>query len=300
MKTFRKTYIEITNVCDLSCDFCRPTTRAPRFMDREVFSIVLEKIRGYSKLLHFHVMGEPLLHPEIGPFLVLCGDHGYQVNLVTNGMSLKEKGDSILGKPALKQVSISVHSISGNPDIQSLDAYFQSIYDFAQKASRVPGLSISLRLWNMNGDANHQRSAEILHHLERTFLLPGSLLDTLCRKPSCKLGKNVWLNCAPRFEWPDLSNRDYGNTGFCLGLRNQFAILVDGTVVPCCLDRNGVMALGNIREQALSDILDGTRARKIRRGFDAGLVAEELCRKCGYRLKFGEEGSAKSGSPILP
>jgi radical SAM protein with 4Fe4S-binding SPASM domain len=288
MKTFRKTYIEITNVCDLSCDFCRPTARAPRFMDRRLFSIVLEKIRGYSKLLHFHVMGEPLLHPEIGPFLDLCGEHGYQVNLVTNGISLLEKGDSILGRPALKQVSISLHSISGNPGKGSPDAYFHSLYDFAQKASRVLGLSISLRLWNMNDDEDHVRNAEILRHLERTFLLPGSLMDMLREKQSCKLGRNVWLNCAPRFEWPDLSNREYGNTGFCLGLRDQFAILVDGTVVPCCLDRNGVMALGNIKDQPLSDILSSERARKIRQGFDAGEVAEELCRKCGYRLKFGE------------
>jgi len=288
MKTFRKTYIEITNVCDLSCDFCGPTTRAPQFMDRQLFSIILERIRGYSKLLHFHVMGEPLLHPEIGTFLDLCAEHGYQVNLVTNGMSLLAKGDSILGKPALKQISISVHSISGNPSKGPPDEYFHSLYDFAQKASRVPGLSISLRLWNMSSDADRQRNAGIIHLLEREFLLPGSLMDTLRKKPSCKLGRNVWLNCAPRFKWPDLSNREYGNSGFCLGLRDQFAILVDGTVVPCCLDRNGTMALGNIREQALPDILNGERARKMRQEFDAGAVVEELCRKCGYRLKFGK------------
>jgi radical SAM protein with 4Fe4S-binding SPASM domain len=79
---------------------------------------------------------------------------------------------------------------------------------------------------------------------------------------------------------------DFGESGFCLGLREQFAVLADGTVVPCCLDRNADMALGNIFKQPINDILEGERARRIVDGFSKRQIAEELCRKCSYRQRF--------------
>ena len=73
---------------------------------------------------------------------------------------------------------------------------------------------------------------------------------------------------------------------FCHGLRRQLAVLCDGTVVPCCLDGEGELALGNLFRQELEDILRGERAAAIHAGFDARRPVEELCRRCGYAERF--------------
>ena len=71
-----------------------------------------------------------------------------------------------------------------------------------------------------------------------------------------------------------------------VALRDQLAVLCDGTVVPCCLDGEGELALGNLFRQELEDILRGERAAAIHAGFDARRPAEELCRRCGYAERF--------------
>ncbi len=289
---FRKTYIEITNSCGLSCDFCRKTSRPPRRMDRELFTAILPHLRGRSKLLHFHVMGEPLSHPDVGLFLDICADYGLDVNLVTSGLSLAEKADLILGKTALKQVSVSLHSFAGNEKRLPIEDYLDSVLAFAEKA-RSPGLKVSLRLWDRNSGADPLLQSRLLSHIARRLSLPHPLELLPTDKNSVKLAAHLYLNPAPRFEWPDLANKDYGRTGTCHGLRDQFAILVDGTVVPCCLDNDGAMALGNVTEQPLEEILSSDRARRICEGFAKGVVVEELCRKCSYRLRFDKKNNAE-------
>ena len=73
---------------------------------------------------------------------------------------------------------------------------------------------------------------------------------------------------------------------FCLGLREQAAVLCDGTVVPCCLDHEGDIPLGNLLEQSLEEILSAPRAAALLRGFSDGKPSEELCRRCGFATRF--------------
>ena len=70
------------------------------------------------------------------------------------------------------------------------------------------------------------------------------------------------------------------------GLRDQIGILCDGTVVPCCLDAEGSIALGNIFRQSLDEILNSERAKALYRGFSNRAPAEELCLRCGYAERF--------------
>ena len=286
-KKFRKTYIEITNVCNLSCDFCPKNSRPPEFMNGSVFLEILENLLGISHLLHFHVMGEPLLHPEVGWFLDRCADFGYRVNLVTNGTLLAERGDALIGKPALRQVSISLQGLEYSP-MPSLDEYFETIFAFIRKSKCHPGSgsAVSLRLWNIEAGADPSFQTVVLRKIASVFSAPEVRIDALPPQTPLRLAEKVYLNPAPRFEWPAGTNPEYGESGFCLGLRDQFAILVDGTVVPCCLDHAGMMALGNVAQSSIREILSSDRARRIRDGFAAGRVEEELCRKCSYRLRF--------------
>ena len=73
----------------------------------------------------------------------------------------------------------------------------------------------------------------------------------------------------------------------CIRDREQLAVLSDGTVVPCCLDHEGDIPLGNLLERDLEDILRGPRARALYDGFSRRRPSEALCRRCGYARRFG-------------
>ncbi len=288
---FRKTYIEITNVCNRTCDFCPGTSRRPRFMERVLFQRILIQLRGISRLLLFHVMGEPLLHPELCVFLDLCAYHGYRVNLVTNGVLLPAAGGALFSKTALRQVSISLHHLAEQSAPRVLDAYFQGIKECIREARLRPGLTVSLRLWNWRARGNTSFWDDVLRRIADMVSAPHTRLRALSEKKPLRLAEHLWLNCSPRFAWPSLDNQDYGTIGTCLGLREQVAILADGTVVPCCLDHDGVITLGNLASATLDQILSGTRAVALRKGFCKGAIVEELCKKCSFRLRFNREGS---------
>ena len=96
----------------------------------------------------------------------------------------------------------------------------------------------------------------------------------------------VWLEEGERFDWPDMGAKDRGDSCFCRGLRDQIGVLCDGTVVPCCLDHEGDIALGNLFESELEEIMSTEKARRIYEGFTARKAVEPLCRRCGYARRF--------------
>jgi radical SAM protein with 4Fe4S-binding SPASM domain len=253
-------------------------------MSPERFENILTRLGTYSTHLYFHVLGEPLLHPHLSKLLDIAHDHGKLVNLVTNGTLIGEKGPLILGKPALRQVTFSLHSFVPGKQISSVESYLEPIVSFARQASK--NHLICLRIWDTDAQADSAGGAAIVRFIEKEFRVPYSLEEKLQVSSGIPLSKNIFLNKTKRFTWPDASGPDYGDSGFCLGLREQIAILVDGTVVPCCLDRNGDIALGNILSQEMKQILESKRAREIYSGFSRHKVSETLCRHCSYRLRF--------------
>jgi organic radical activating enzyme len=202
-------------------------------MSRELFEDILSKIKGNSEFLYFHVMGEPLLHPEISTFLDLCHQYGYRVNITTNGTLIEEIGDSIVFKPALRQVNFSLHSFEANINEYSMACYLNKIFKFIKRSREKSDLLICLRLWNITEEGKNDKNRFVLQQIESEFGLDFKLEDKLT--PTCKgikLGDNVFLNQASVFNWPDNELEDIDCKGFCYGLRDQVAILVDGTVVP--------------------------------------------------------------------
>ena len=99
-----------------------------------------------------------------------------------------------------------------------------------------------------------------------------------------KLNQNVFLSIKTPFKWPDLCDNEQIETT-CYGLRRQIAILVDGTVVPCCVDNDGDINLGNIFKESLDTILNTKNALKIKKGFEDNKCIHELCKKCEYRIR---------------
>ena len=276
----KRAYIEITNICNLRCEFCPGTRRENRSMSTDEFRTVAEKLKGTVKYLYFHVMGEPLLHKEIGGFLDIARELGFRVCLTTNGTLVGKRGDEILAHPALHKVSISLHSMEGN-GVQELRDYLETVWNFSAQAAQR-GVIVALRLWNIGG--SDARNGEILAFLG-SKLGADPLTMPQPREGNWKLRDKLYLEQAERFEWPDLAAEE-AEVRFCLGLREQIAVLCDGTVVPCCLDHEGDIPLGNLFEQELDEVLASPRAKALYDGFSRGKPSEELCRRCGYATRF--------------
>ena len=277
----KRAYIEITNMCNLRCSFCPGTGRKKEFMTPERFRLLAEKLRGHVGYLYLHVMGEPLLHPRLGEILAIAADLGFRLCLTTNGTLLGERGGTVLAARGVHKVSVSLHSAEGN-GMGELTEYLSSVWDFSRQASEA-GTICALRLRNLGGA--EARNGEILAFLaERLGSWPLALPQP--RRGSWRLGERLYLEQAERFDWPDVNAPETG-TRFCLGLREQAAVLCDGTVTPCCLDHEGDIPLGNLLERNLEEILDTPRARALVRGFSEGRPPEALCRRCGFATRFG-------------
>ncbi|MET3210261.1 UNVERIFIED_CONTAM: radical SAM protein with 4Fe4S-binding SPASM domain [Paenibacillus sp. PvR008] len=290
LKTFKKVYIEITSICNLACSFCPQTQRVKKFIDPEIFRDVLDQVKPHTDFIYLHVKGEPLLHPKIDLLLESAHEKGLKVNITTNGTLLPKTGHKLLGQPALRQMNFSLHSFDGHEGSVDREGYLGNIFTFVREAVKH-NVIISFRLWNLTQDnltnVQRQRNRETLERLEQEFGLDYRIEEKVIPGSGVKIAPNVYLNQDHEFEWPSLSAPEDDGKGFCHALRSQAAVLVDGTVVPCCLDGEGVINLGNVHEQSFSDIVEGERANRLYFGFSKREAVEELCRKCGYRKRFG-------------
>ena len=272
---FSKIYLEISNLCNLSCSFCPGTRREKRTMTEEEFTSLMPVLRPWSDFLYFHLMGEPLCHPDAENFLEIAGNFGFRVILTTNGTLLNKKGADLLRHPGLHKVNISLQAAEANDF--SFPDYLEQVCAFGKAAEG--NILISYRLWN-NGGLD-SRNAEILDALHTVF--PG---EWVRERRGIRIGNRVYLEHGDKFDWPELTASDGGETGFCYGLRDQIGVLCDGTVVPCCLDHDGDLALGNLFRQSMEEILDSPRAKAIYDGFSQRKAVEPLCRRCGYARRF--------------
>lgn len=275
---FARAYVEITNVCNANCGFCHGTKREKRFMSAAEFERVCTALQGHTKYICLHLMGEPLLHPQLAEILDIAAKNGYNTCITTNGFLIPEVGNVLSGE-RLYKLSVSLHSFEANGG-KDLFAYLSAVRSLCDRLSNE-GTICALRLWN--GGGVNSLNAEILDFLRTGYGEPSETK----RPGSVKLKERVFLENADVFEWPDRA-ADEKNVQFCLGLREQIAVLCDGTVVPCCLDADGVLALGNIFTQPLDEILKTERAISIYDGFSRRMPTEELCRRCGYASRFSK------------
>lgn len=276
MKRFQKIYLEISNICNLHCAFCPGTGRAPRAMTEEEFALLLPRLRPFTDFLYFHLMGEPLCHPRLERFLDLAGESGFKVILTTNGTLLLEKGDLLLRHTAVHKVNVSLHAFEANDLAMPFREYLDRAFAFGSKA--IGKKLVIYRLWNHGGaDAKNE---DILRVMATYFPKPWA--DDW---RGARLCDKVYLDHGDKFDWPDMDAPDGGDAVHCYGLRDQIGVLADGSVVPCCLDHEGDITLGNLFESDLGDILASDRAKAMADGFANGIAVEPLCRRCGYARK---------------
>ncbi|MBO5646847.1 MAG: radical SAM protein [Clostridia bacterium] len=273
---YAKVYVEITNICNMNCSFCHGHHRSPRRMSREEFSRILDALSGVTEYIYYHLMGEPLTHPELPEFIRMAASRGFKSIVTTNGTLLSARGEALLSAGPHK-VNISLHSFEEGSE-QDFVRYIDGVAEFAARAADG-GVIVSLRLWNRNFDGG--RNGRIEDMLRER--LPGDWAENT---RGIRIREKLHLEWGERFAWPDSDAPLQGESVFCYGLRDHFGILCDGTVVPCCLDSEGGIALGNIFTGEIGEILASPRAEAMRRGFSCRKASEELCRRCGYARRF--------------
>jgi radical SAM protein with 4Fe4S-binding SPASM domain len=285
---FYRIYIELTNVCGLRCSFC-PTKALPNTtMDLEFFETVVQEAKGYTREVACHVVGDPLTLPNLDKYLDIIHKYNMKAMLTTSGYFMKKHSFKTLFHPAVKQINISLNAFNKNDTSISFEQYMKPILNLChEKVKQEKELFINLRMWNLDEVMSEESfNQELFDVLEKEFKVELDLKNLNPKeKKSIRLDNKVLLHFDNYFEWPSLKNQNYGH-GTCQGLDSHIGILANGDVIPCCLDNDAVMKLGNVKENSLKDIVYGKRATDMRDGFKVGYCSEEMCLKCSYKDRF--------------
>lgn len=274
---FKKTYYEITNVCNASCSFCPKNCRPPHFVSEDEFSTVISKLKNRAEYLYFHLMGEPLLHPNITEFASKAKDEGFKVVITSNGILSDTVGIPLVKKGNIYKISLSIHSYEANSFGMSLDKYISSCISLADVCAEN-GTVCVFRLWNLGTESDLNNKILALFKERYTS-------EWKENRSGFKLSEYVFLEWGNRFNWP-VEKAAQSEPAFCYALRDQIGIHSNGTVVPCCLDSEGKIPLGNIYTQSIEEILASPKAKKLFDGFSANTAIHSLCKGCQYATRF--------------
>lgn len=285
---FNKVNIEISNICNLQCSFCPPVEREKKMMSLEIFEKVITQVAGITDQVTLHLMGDPLVHPKLNEFIKVCKTHQVPIFLVTNGVLLNEVREELLLDPIIRQVNFSIHSFHDNYGDKDPSLYLNKIFNFTERAFiERPELYINYRLWNLDeplgvGAQNRAMLDRVGTYFDFNF---DQKIDVR-RNKSVRIKNRLHLHFDTEFTWPAVDLPMLGQKGTCYGLSSHFGVLADGTVVPCCLDKEGMIPLGHVNEQPLEEILKNERAQNIIAGFKKNKLVEPLCQRCNYITRF--------------
>ena len=275
MKKYKRIYIEITNNCNLNCSFCSEVLKPRRNMSLEEFELILNKIKDYTDYIYLHVKGEPLIHKDIIKFINKANEYNLKVNLTTNGV-LFNKYAKELGKcKNLNKINFSLHCENNKEN------YLEDIFDNIKYLSNT---TVIYRLWTMKNNELDEKSTKIVDKIKSYYNLSTEIVDKIKNENNIKISSKIYVDKDNEFIWPEITN--HKSCGYCYGLNTHIAILVDGTVVPCCLDSNGVINLGNIYKDNLEDIINSDRYQNLLKSFRDRKPCEELCKSCLFKERF--------------
>ncbi len=295
---FFRTYIEISNICNLQCTFCPEVERDNKILSSEQFRKILKEVLPHTDQVCLHLMGEPLAHPEFEKILQICNEEKAVIHLTTNGTFLSKFGfETFLKATCLRQINFSLHSFKDNFPDKDIRPYLFDILQFSKEALVArPELYINYRLWNLpSTTGNKVENQEIIDHITEFFQIAvNEKVDVALNKSKNLLGR-IYFHFDTRFDWPSFNDPIRSEHGFCHALSQQIGIHADGTVVPCCFDKEAGIPLGNVLEQSFEEVLNSPRLKKIRDGFQKHKLVEDLCKRCTYITRFD-----KKLAPTLP
>ena len=320
--TLDRLHIEVTNVCNFKCEFCPDAImeRKRGHIDLALLEMLLDEIAStqLTKIVTFHLMGEPLIYPHIFEAIGLAVDRNLELHLTTNGSTFAIRPDHIqqLVASGIPKVTISLQTpdtdtitIRGAPPRLAPARYFSGITQYVQ--ANLAAQSSPTRV--------HIKFLDTTPH---PFLVPHKPLKIVEGREQMQAELNRWADILfdgyptpPDRQWiarqishhkpgrwqvvdlhPKLGLETFpldswGNVelgadvipakfGTCNGASRQAGVLYDGTVVPCCKDYEGLIPLGNVNERSLQDILGDRPACALRSDFNRLKVSNPVCQRC--------------------
>ena len=286
-KRFKKVHIEISNICNLQCSFCPEVLRENKMMDLGLFENIVNQVAPLTELVCFHLMGDPLVHPQLPMMIDICDQHHANIFFVTNGVLLRPEKFELMLHKRLYQINFSLHSFFDNFPSKDPTNYLERIFSYTERAlEERPDLYLNFRLWNLNDPLSLPQNTAMLNRIcERFDYSPPTAIDVRKRK-SFNIKQRLYLHFDTEFTWPAIDLPVLGSSGTCYGLSSHFGVLVDGTVVPCCLDKEAAIPLGNVADRPILDILGSKRSQDIIKGFKQNNLVEDLCKRCQYIERF--------------
>lgn len=277
MKKYKKIYVEITNICNLNCSFCSKVEKPLKSISKEEFTHVINEIKDFTDNIYLHVKGEPLLHKDLDELLTIADNNNVNVNITTNGVLFPNKVELLKRHKCLKKINFSLHSEN------NVENYLENIFTSVDKLPET--ITKVYRLWTLKDNTLDEKSTETVEKIKKYYNLSEEIVDKLKKENNVKINPSIYVDKDNEFEWPSV-NKNENNEGFCMALKTQVAILVDGTVVPCCLDSNGNIPLGNIYKEKFIDIINSKRCLDLRKSFQDKHPCEKLCLNCTYKNRF--------------
>ena len=299
---FEKIYIELSDICNLKCSFCPSIKGVRGAMSVEDFTKIARKVARKGRIYAFHLLGDPLILPNLNEFIKVAKDFKMPVELTTSGFYMSEENIKLLLESEnVRQINFSLMAFLAQKNV-SFKAYFEPILTFLHSHLALKRQNfVNLRLWNLDKNFRHLRENNAIYALlEREFNVK---IDKFA--PKNRLANRIILHQASKFQWASLQSttqNDFGSNtlqkgissalndtknsdkiqGTCYALKKQIAILSTGVVTPCCMDSSGEMALGELLRQDLDEILSSPRALMMKRGFERGEFIEPLCQNCEF------------------
>jgi radical SAM protein with 4Fe4S-binding SPASM domain len=257
-------------------------------MDLELFEKIISQLQGVTKEIAYHIVGDPLVLANLDKYLDITSKYGLKVSLATTGYYLPNFELHSLLHPSIKQINFSLNSYNKNAMHKEWGEYITPLLEFCDyKLIHREDIFINLRIWNLDESLSEEGfNKMVFNTLESHFNISLDYEDIMQNKPKfIRLAPKVRIHFDNYFIWPSLKST-HQSDGFCYGLSSHFGILSDGVVVPCCLDCDGVIELGNLQKESLQDILNSSQAQNIIQGFAQNKATEELCQKCEYKKRF--------------
>ena len=248
-------------------------------MTVEEFDQISTFIQPYTNYIYLHVLGEPLLHPDFRKIVETAQSKNININLSTNASLLAKHIDFLIDNP-LRQINFSLHDAEENIPEEKWGDYILMILKFAELAAS--DTYINMRLWNSQMEASQHLNRYFLGEINRFFGLNLLGDEVFATSRSIKIADHIFLDISTRFEWPDGVTQKSTPKRTCYALRDHIAILTDGTVVPCCIDAEAQIPLGNIFQQSINEMIGAPRAIALKTGLQNNFFTEEICKTCGF------------------
>ena len=282
---FKRVYLEISNICNVACSFCPVVEKDKKLMDLVEFEDILVQVAPLTEIVCLHLLGEPLAHPKFLQILEICEKYNTQIDLTTNGILINRYKERIIASKCIRQVNFSLQAFKDNYPNKDINPYLLPIFEFVKLAyENKPDLYTNFRLWNQ--ESNDSDNEDIFLKIEAYFEVEINRNIEVGAIKSKNIWNRLYLHFDSRFEWPSFLLPFQGTQGRCHGTVNHIGIHADGSVVPCCLDKNAAINLGNATEQPLKDIINSERFTAMKNGFLNGVLVESFCQHCTFINRF--------------